>query len=122
MLNFQVIEPFGVKIAGVQTEIKAGAVISLPEVKAIPLIEAGRIKPAERVAYLIYSEILQAHLWVIETDSDMHSLRAEGVSEAIYTGDEIRKLRTAGMDREGLKTVHSVKQTFEKSQVTEAGL
>lgn len=100
----------------------AGAVVSLPEVKAIPLIEAGRIKPTEGVAYRIYSEILQAHLWVVETDSDMHSLRALGVSDSIYTGDEIRKLRTSGMDREGLKTVHSVKQTFEKSQVTEAGL
>lgn len=70
MKCFQVIEPFGVKIAGVETEIKAGTIISLPEVKAIPLIETGRIKPTERATYHIYSEILQAHLWIVETDRD----------------------------------------------------
>ncbi len=119
-MTYQVIESFMVKLAGVETELKTGAVISLPEGKAIPLIETGRIKPIERAAYHVYSEILQGYLWVVETDSDMRSLKAEGITEAIYTGDEIRKLKTSGMDKEGLKVVHNVKQGFDGSQVKAA--
>lgn len=97
-----------------------GQIIRLATTEAIVLIEAGRIKPTKRVAYRIYSEILQAYLWIVETDHDMHSLKAEGVSEAIYTGDELKKLKASGMDKEGLKVVHNIKQSFDGSQVKAA--
>lgn len=74
--------------------------------------------PTGRVAYRIYSELLQTHLWVCETDKDMHSLRtSQGITEAIYTADEIRKLK--GMNRESLKAIHKVKEVFENSEIIE---
>lgn len=73
--------------------------------------EAGR-----SVAYRVYSEILQAYLWVVDTDEDMKALKAsDKVTEAIYTHDEIRKLK--GIDKEALKAVHRAKEIFQDSQV-----
>ena len=58
----------------------------------------------------------QAYLWVVETDQDIKILRAaENITAAIYTADEIQKLK--GMDAEGLKAVHRVKEVFEDSRV-----
>ncbi|OGW38229.1 MAG: hypothetical protein A2Y97_13920 [Nitrospirae bacterium RBG_13_39_12] len=69
-----------------------------------------------RAAYKIYSEILQAYLWVVDTDEDMHSLRAsQDVSEAIYTADEIKKLK--GLSSEPLREIHKVKEVFENSKI-----
>ncbi len=70
-----------------------------------------------KVACKIWSEILQAHLWVVETDHDMGVLRSQGISEPIYTGDEIRKLK--GMDKDSLKEIHKVKEVFDRSKIEE---
>ena len=73
-----------------------------------------------RTAYKIYSEILHAYLLVADTDEDIHSLRFQGVSEAIYTADEIRKLK--GMDAEGLRAIHQIKKIFKDSTVEQVRL
>lgn len=52
---------------------------------------------------------------VVDTDEDMHSLRDQGVTYAIYTADEIQKLKD--MDRDGLNATHRVKEVFEDSKV-----
>ncbi len=92
-------------------------VINLSKEEAIPLIEDGTITPIEKVAYMVYSEILQAFLWVVETDADMHSLRSKGIAEAIYSHDEIKELRK--LSNEDLKEIHRVKETFSESTVEE---
>jgi hypothetical protein len=76
------------------------------------LIRCGR-----RIAYKVYSEILQGYLWVVDTDADMHLLRSKGISEAVYTKNEIRKL--TGMDKDSLRAIHKVKETFENSKAEE---
>lgn len=114
-MKYTVLDSFKAQTKQGVTELQAGQIITLPTEKAIRLIEEGIITPVERAAYRIYSEILQAYLWVCETDADMHSLRGQGITEAVYTADEIRKLK--GMDAEALKAIHQVKEVFENSEI-----
>jgi len=98
-----------------EMEVQAGQIITIPREKALRLLNEGKIIPTEKVAYRVYSKILQVFLWVVETDEDMKDLRGKNITEPIYTADEIRKLR--GIDREDLKKVHRVKEVFENSKV-----
>ena len=98
-------------------QLQRGQVITLPHDKIIRLLNEGKITPIEKIAYKVWSEILQAYLWVVDTDQDMHSLRSKKVSEAIYTGDEIRKLRS--LSKDSLKEIHKVKEVFPDSIVEE---
>jgi len=92
-----------------------GQIITLPHDKAITLLNENKITPAEQVAYRVYSEILQTHLWVVETDKDMHSLRSQGVTEAIYTQKEISEIKK--LPKESLGDIHQVKATFPESTI-----
>ncbi|OGW36958.1 MAG: hypothetical protein A2Y97_10155 [Nitrospirae bacterium RBG_13_39_12] len=116
-MKYQVLEAFKVRTSQGEMEPQPGQVITLPHDKAIRLLNEGKITPIERVAYKVYSEILQAYLWIVDTDQDMHSLRSQEVSEAIYTADEIRKLK--GGEKDSLKAIHQVKEVFEDSHVDE---
>ena len=98
-----------------EVEVKAGQIITLAKDQALKLLNEGKIIPAEKAAYKIYSNILQAYLWVADTDEDMWALKNEGATEPIYTADEVRKL--TGIGKEGLKRVHKVKELFEGSKV-----
>ena len=72
-------------------EVQAGKIITLDKKKALRLLNEGKIIPTEKVAYRIYSEILQAFLqaflWVVDTDEDMKTLRDKSITEPIYTAD-----------------------------------
>jgi len=114
---FEVLKEFETETPEGTFQLKEGQRVRLSKEEAIPLIQDGLIHPIEKVAYRIYSNILQAYLWVIETDADMHTLRGQDVSEAIYTKAEIQKLK--GVDKEHLKAVHEVKTVFENSKVEE---
>ena len=117
-MKYKVLDRFKAKTSEGEMELQPGQVITLPhDKKAIKLLNEGRITPIEKVAYKVYSEILLAYLWVVETNEDMHSLRSQGISEGIYTADEIKKLK--GLSRDSLKEIHKVKETFEKSKITE---
>jgi hypothetical protein len=96
-------------------ELKPGDLVDVPQELAIKYIEKGKLSPIERLAYKIFSEILQEELWVIDTDEDMHSLRGQGVSEAIYNQDEIKELK--GVSKEHLKAVQDIKKTFKGAKV-----
>ena len=98
-----------------EMEVKAGQIITLAKDQAIKLINEGKIIPAGKAAYKIYSNILQAYLWVVDTDEDMWALKNESATEPIYTSDEVRKLK--GISKEGLKRVHKIKELFEDSKV-----
>ncbi|MGQ9571049.1 MAG: hypothetical protein ACUVUQ_09475 [Thermodesulfovibrionales bacterium] len=116
-MTYQVLDTFRVKTSRGEIELQQGQVITLPHDKAIKLLNEGKITPIENVAYKVYSDILEAYLWIVDTDHDMHSLRSQGVSEAIYTADEIKKLR--GLSKESLKEIHKVKEVFPESTVEE---
>ena len=114
-MKCQVLEPFRVKTSQGEIELLPGQIVALDKDKAIKLLNDGKVIPTNNVAYKIYSNILQAFLWVVDTDEDMWALRKEGVRETIYTSDEVRKLK--GISKEGLKRVHRAKEVFEGSKV-----
>ncbi len=116
-MKYLVLEPFAVKTSQVKKELQTGQLITLSTDKALRLLNEGKITPAERVAYKVYSELLQAHLWVVETDQDMHSLRTQGISEAVYTRKEIKELRK--LPKEHLKAIHEAKELFPLSSIEE---
>lgn len=116
-MKFKVLKEIEVEIPeGIMTLIP-DQVIQLSKAEAIPLIQAYLIQPIEKVAYKVYSEILQAYLWVVETDQDMHSLRSQGIKEAIYTYPEIAELKK--LSKEDVKEIHRVKEIFENSKIKE---
>jgi len=47
----------------------------------------------------------------------MHSLRSQNVIEAIYTRDEIKRLK--GLSKDSLREIHKVKEAFPESKVEE---
>lgn len=114
-MRYQVLEPFKVRTSQGEIELKEGQVITLPQEKAIMLIEGGKITPIGRVAYKVYSEILQAYIWVVQDDKNMEALKSKGVSEAVYTADEIERLKE--VDKDHLKAIHKVKETFKDSKI-----
>lgn len=116
-MKYKVLDSFKAQTDKGEMELQAGQIITLLQDKAIRLLNEGKITPIGRVAYKIWSEILQAYLWVVDTDQDMHSLRSQGISGAIYTGDEIEKLKSLGKD--SLKEIHKVKEVFPESIVEE---
>jgi hypothetical protein len=114
-MTYRVLTKFKALTDRGEMEVQAGQIITLDKKKALRLLSDGKIIPTEKVAYRIYSEILQAFLWVVDTDEDMKTLRDRNITEPIYTADEIRKLK--GIDREDLKKVHRVKEVFENSKI-----
>ena len=116
-MRYQVIEGFRVKTSKGEMELQAGQIITLPYDKAIRLLSECKITPVEKVANRVWSEILQAYLLVVDTDQDIPYLRSQGISEAIYTAEEIQKLRR--LNKNSLKEIHKVKEVFPDSIVEE---
>lgn len=116
-MKYKVLDSFKAQTLKGEMEIEPGQVITLPHDKAVRLLNEGKITPIEKVAYKVYSEVLQAHLWVVKTDQDMYSLRSQGMKEAVYTVNELRKLRD--LSKDSLKEIHKVKEVFEDSKVEE---
>ncbi|MBM4135936.1 MAG: hypothetical protein FJ241_03805 [Nitrospira sp.] len=116
-MTFKILREFETETPEGTLMLKEGQEVRLSKEEAILLIQDGLISPIEKVAYRIYSNILQAYLWAVETDEDMYSLRSQGIKEATYTGDEIRKLK--GLDKDSLRVIHQVKEVFEGSKVAE---
>lgn len=112
-----VIETFKVKTSNGETELQAGQVITLPKEKALKLLNEGKVTPIEKVAYRIYSNILQAYLWVVADNEEMKTLRTEGIQEAVYTHKDISELKK--LSKEDLKAIHRVKEVFLMSTVEE---
>ncbi|OGW37450.1 MAG: hypothetical protein A2Y97_00060 [Nitrospirae bacterium RBG_13_39_12] len=116
-MRYKVLESFKIKTLKKEMELQAGQVVTLPHDKAIILISEGKITPFDDTAYRVYSENLHAYLWVVEDDKDIDRLREQGIKEAIYTRQEIEKLKD--IDKDSLKVIHRVKEVFESSKVVE---
>lgn len=82
-------------------------------------LESAGIYPQQRfnAAVKIWSEILQEAIWVVETDRDVASVSADGVTDAIYTAEEIDRLK--GTDKTLVIAAHRVKTAFNKSNVVQ---
>jgi hypothetical protein len=116
-MTFEVLNKFETETPEGIFMLKEGQKVRLSKEEAIPLIQDGLIQPIEKVAYRIYSEILQAYLWVVDTDNDMHSLRTKCIAEAIYTRREIKELKK--LPKEDLKEIHKIKEVFPISNIEE---
>jgi hypothetical protein len=116
-MKYQVLDRFKAITSQGEMELPEGQIITMPHDIAIRLLNESKITPIEKVAYRIYSEILEDYLWLCETDKDLHYFKEKNISEPIYTKNEIKKLK--GIDKETLKAVHEVKTVFKDSKVEE---
>lgn len=116
-MRYQVINNFKVKKSQGEMELKVGQIITLSKDNAVKLLNEGKITFTEKAACKVYSGVLGCYLWVMDTDQDIHPLMSRGVPEAIYSHDEIKKLRE--LSREDLKNIHKIKETFENSKIEE---
>lgn len=114
-MRYHVLKPFKVKTPKEEIELKPRQVITLSHDKAIKLLSEGKITPVEKVAYKVYSEILQTFLWVVYGPKDMSTLRDQGITEAIYIEQEIAELKK--LPKETLKVIHEVKEVFPMSTI-----
>jgi hypothetical protein len=95
-----------------------GKKVALSVEKAAPLITGGKLIPLGKVAYKIFSGILQANIWLVADEEDRKALRKSlGAAEAIYTVDEIRMMK--GMDADSLRRIHAAKKIFDCATVIE---
>lgn len=116
-MTFEVLKEFETETPEGTFMLKEGQRVRLSKEEAIPLIQDGLIQPIEKVAYNVYSNILQAYLWVVDTDEDMQSQRSQGITGAIYSKDEVKELKK--LPKEALKVIHKVKEVFLMSTVEE---
>jgi|Deesub1362A_J573_1020465.scaffolds.fasta_scaffold00319_21 hypothetical protein len=115
---YQISEPIKLRTSKGEVELRKGQTVTLPCNVALKLLNEGRIIPVGRVAYKVYSDILQAYLWVVADERDVKALRAsDDIAGAIYTGTEIEKLKA--VPKEGLKIIHKVKELFPEAIVQE---
>lgn len=118
-MRFITLIPLKLKNAEGLIELKKGDTFEPTNLeKILPLIESGKVRPAEKAAYKIYSEILDAFLWICETGADKQKLQKEGITEPIYTGAEIAGLKKLPKDDNSaqvLNCIHRIKSTFEGS-------
>ena len=117
-MTFEVLKEFETETPEGTFMLKEGQKIRLSKEEAIPLIQDGLIQPIEKVAYRIYSNILQAYLWVTANDKDSKTIKAsQGFSEAIYAADEIKERRK--LSKDDLREIYNVKETFPESTIEE---
>lgn len=114
---FKILREFEVNTPSGTLTLKEGQKIRLSKEEAVPLIQGRFIQPIERVAHKVWSEILQAYLWAVDTVEDMHSLRSQGIAEIIYSHDEIKELRK--FSKEDMREIHKVKEIFPESTIEE---
>jgi hypothetical protein len=113
-VKYQVRELFKVKTSQGEIELQVGQVITTSPDRAITLLNEGKIAPIGEIAYKVYSELLGAYLWLVDTDEDRQALRSQGVEEAIYSHPEITEVRKLSPD--ALKNIHRIKEVFESSK------
>ena len=70
-----------------------------------------------QVAIKVYSELLGCNLWVVRDKEGIKALRGQGVKEAIYTQDEIKRLSNLGKDF--LNGLHRFKEVFSEGTIEE---
>jgi hypothetical protein len=116
-MKYKLLDSLKAKTKEGEVELQAGQIVTLPHDIAIKLLNEGRIKLIERVAYKVYSSILQSYLWIVDTDQDLHTLKDQGIKEPVYTLEECKKLK--GLAKSSLRELHEVKKNFDTSVIRE---
>ncbi len=126
---------FTLYLEGEKLCYKSFSLIAPPKEKALPLLEILKRNRETVIAYLrqkaktpelaykIYSEILDACLWVVEMPEAVQKLRQQGVTEPVYTRAEIVELKKLPKDdkgRQALSCIHRVKVVFASDTKIEA--
>lgn len=115
-MTFEILKEFETETSEGTLMLKEGQKVRLSKEEAMPLIQDGLIQPIEKVAYRVYSNILQGYLWVVADGEDREVLKAsQDITEAIYSQDEIKELR--GLSKEDLREIHKIKETFPESTI-----
>ncbi len=115
-MNYEVLKGFEIK----DNKFTPDGFINLnPEGRITELLlQKGKIKPIKPIPpVMIYSEILQDYLWMVETERDKGDLIKEGIQNAIYTANEIKEMRSKELPKEALKDIHEVKKVFDKGKI-----
>lgn len=84
-------------------------------------IEPTKAQPLPPVGILytrIWGNLVGEIVWVVGSTEEMTALVQRGVKEAIYTADEIRRMKT--LTPEEVKVIHMTKKTFPGAEITEA--
>ena len=117
VMKYRLLDTIKAKTKQGELELYPGQVITLPREAAIKLLNENRIKPVERVAYKVYSEVLGEDLWIVDTDEDKTYSRSEGIEAGapIYTNREIQELKK--LPKDDLIEIHMVKKIFHKSKI-----
>ena len=58
------------------------------------------------LAVKVWSEVLQAHLWVVSDEEDIGLFTTHGLRGEIYTADEIQRLNC--MDSDSMKALQTI--------------
>ena len=58
------------------------------------------------IAVKVWSELLQAHLWIVADDKDIELFRTHGLRGEIYTSAEIQNINC--MDKGSMKAIHKL--------------
>jgi len=66
----------------------------------------GKNGKRSHIAIKVWSELLQAHLWVVADEEDIKVFTNHSLKGDFYTEDEIQKLNC--MDRNSLKALHTI--------------
>jgi hypothetical protein len=118
---------FTLYLEGEKLRYKSFSLIAPPKEKALPLLEILKRNRETVIAYLrqkaktpelaykIYSEILDACLWVVEMPEAAQRLRQQGLTEPIYTASEIAELKMLPKDdkrKKALSCIHGIKAVF----------
>ncbi len=114
-MNFKVLEDMILPTPKGDVSLKKDQIITIPHDITLQLLNEYKIEPVEPAMYRIYSEILQAYLWVVETEHDKGQLLSEGIQEPIYTHDEIKEMKGKGIPKDHLEQIHECKRVFKES-------
>mgnify|MGYP003991849071 CR=1 FL=1 len=75
-----------------------------------------RVRPEDKRSkgkyYKIYSKILEDDLWIVTTDRELKALVSKGITDVMYTQEEVSRMMDESVSEEGLKAVHKVKKSF----------
>ena len=72
-------------------------------------------KISKRKSYKIHSRIIADYLWIVADKNELQGLVDEGITDTIYTLEEVSRMIDEGVTKEELKSIHKVKNTFPSS-------
>lgn len=111
-MKHQVLETFRVKTSQGELELQTGQVITLPEDKAISLIEAGKVRPVSESMLEQYKAFIQ---WLKTYQMTIEDIKRNDIElyDSILSAVENTDMAFYDENLQGfLEGIHSVKQLY----------